>query len=300
MRALGCDYSGETFIAKWDGSASGNIDFLTPGGRQDKSVSGKISFKMGTRPGNTQLSLTITNRNDPPRNIKIYQTRYANNVATGEVFNPDWLAQVRKFGVIRFMDWQSINNRTIKDFSQLADTEYVALCTTFRSSGTNGPFGPKGSIHPSLICQLANLTGCKVHVCIPLHASDAFVTSFANYMRDHTNVEVTYELSNECWNFGFIQAGDTVTLGNLIWPGDSARGFKYYGYRAAACMKIVRDIYRDPARWRGALATQTVNIGITNAVLAGVGYWLKNDLPPANSLQVSDLFEKSLRHGIFR
>ena len=31
MHALGCNYSGETFIAKWDGSASGNIDFLTPG-----------------------------------------------------------------------------------------------------------------------------------------------------------------------------------------------------------------------------------------------------------------------------
>ena len=80
------------------------------------------------------------------------------------------------------------------------------------------------------------------------------MASFATYMRDHTKVEVTYELSNECWNFGFIQAGDTFTLGNSIWPGDSARGFKYYGYRAAACMKIVRDIYRiqrdGAALWR--------------------------------------------------
>ena len=132
--------------------------------------------------------------------------------------------EVKKFGIIRFMDWQSTNNSTIKEFSQLADADYAALCTGFSSRGVNGPFGPKGSVHPNLICQLANQTGCKVHVCIPLHASDAFVASFATYMRDHTKVEVTYELSNECWNFGFVQAGDTFALGNSIWPGDGARG----------------------------------------------------------------------------
>ena len=64
-------------------------------------------------------------------------------------------------------------------------------------------------------------------------------------------------------------------------------------------MKIVRDIYRDPARWRGALATQTVNPAITNYALAGVNHWLKNDLSPANSLRVSDLFGSLYVTGYF-
>jgi len=110
---------------------------------------------------------------------------------------------------------------------------------------------------------------------------------------------VTYELSNECWNFGFVQAGDTFYAWQRDLAGDSARGFKYYGYRAAACMKMFATSTGIPARWRGSTATQTVNPAVTNYALAGATNGLKNDLSPANSLRVSDLFASLYVTGYF-
>lgn len=94
----GCDYSNEPWVVEWDGSATGRIDYLTAGGTQSAVGSNKIVFKMGVRPDNTQLTLILRNRNDPPRNVRIYQQRYATNVAAGEKFNPDWLAVIKKCG----------------------------------------------------------------------------------------------------------------------------------------------------------------------------------------------------------
>lgn len=295
--ALGATLGSESFIAKWDGSATGNIDFLASGGTQDKSVSGQISFTQGSGDGSLQLKLTITNVNDPPRNIRIYQTRYATNVANGETFNPDWLAQVRKFRTLRLMDWQTTNNTTIVNFSQLADMGYNSWAQNFSVAGTNCPTGPKGAIHPDLICTLANATGCNVHVCIPLTASDAFVTAFATYMQANTSVEVTYELSNECWNFGFDQFAYCQTQGSTNWPGDAARAYKWYGYQSARFMKIIRDVYNDRTRWRGALATQTVSTTVTNNNLVGVNYYLTNGL--AGALVVADLYKSLYVTGYF-
>lgn len=294
--AQGSTYANETWVAKWDGTATGNIDFLTSGNTQDKSTPGQISFTQGSTDGSLQLTLTVTNVNDPPRNIRIYQTRYATNVANGETFNPDWLAQVRKFRTIRLMDWQGTNNSTVVNFSQLADMGFNSWALPFQAAGTNGPFGPKGSAHPDLICTLANASGCNVHVCIPLTASDAFVTAFATFMQANTSVEVTYELSNECWNSGFNQFGYCQTQGSTNWPGDTARAFKWYGYQSARFMKIIRDVYNDRTRWRGALATQTVNTAVTNNNLIGVNFYLTS---LGGALVVSDLYKSLYVTGYF-
>ena len=58
------------------------------------------------------------------------------------------------------------DNDTISEFSQLADKSYFAWGQLFNSPTKNGEFGSKGGMHPELICELANLTGCNVHVCI--------------------------------------------------------------------------------------------------------------------------------------
>jgi len=288
--AAGCDYSGEKWIAEWDGSAIGYIDFLTTGGTQTQVGSNKITFQMGTRPGTTQLKLTLKDRNNPPRNIRIYQQRYATNVIAGETFNPDWLGTIKSFDTLRLMDWQCTNDSDVTNFSQLADESYLAWCQPLKTS-----LGAKGGIHPWLLCKLANATGRKIHVCLPAKCTDAFVEEFATYIKANTKVEVTYEYSNECWNFGFQQTSYCLDQGSAIWPGNAARYNMWYGYRAAQIMKIIRGIYNDGSRWQGCISTQTVTTGPLSQTLIGINYFLRS----SPSLRVSDLFKGVYVTGYF-
>ena len=293
--AGGYDFSGEDWIIKWDGTGHCVI-----GGRcvasqliHNSSGSGKFRFRSA---GNAWVTFSITNTHDPPRNIRIYQARYASNVAAGEKFNPDWLALIRSFGILRFMDWMATNNSMITDFSQIADEQYFAWGQTLTSSSN---FGPKGGVPLSLICDVANLTRCNVHFCIPHLATDECVHSIAEYFRDHLDVGIviTFEYSNECWNFGFLQARYCVDQAKTLWPGSD--GARWYGFRSAQCMKILRDVFNNRKRWRGCLATQTVNAGVTRHALLGVDYFRGNSLSSKNSLSVADLFDEVGVTGYF-
>ena len=90
------------------------------------------------------MTLTLTDLQDPPRNIRIFQARYRRNIENGETFNPDWLAQISQFGILRFMGWMPTNNDTTSEFSQLADKSYFAWGQLFNSPTKNGEFGRKG------------------------------------------------------------------------------------------------------------------------------------------------------------
>ena len=199
MAAFGLNFDNETWVAKWQGSATGAISLLTTGGTQDTSVPNQISFKFGTGSGNTALTLTPTNPNDPPHSLIIYQARYATNVANGETFNPDWIAQVKQFRTLRVMSWVvgTALPDTFTDNSQFATEAYT--------DWGKANVGPLMAMPLSLIAKLANQTGCRIHFTVPHAMSDQGVTDIANFFKANTAVPIEYELSNEAWNFGFHQ-----------------------------------------------------------------------------------------------
>ena len=293
----GCNYFGEEWIATWEGGASGRIDFAGALGTQDNVGPNKIRFRTGPDPDQLALSLDLLDRAHPPKNVQIFQSRYVDAVDQGEIFNPDWLAEVGRFKILRFMDWMSTNNSTISEFSQLAGKSYFAWGQLFNSVTENGEFGPRGGMHPEIICELANKTRCNLHVCIPIRATEDFVKTFATFLRDHTDVEVTYELSNECWNQSFGQFHYCKLQGERIWPGDLAGMLKWYGFRAAQFMSIISGVYNEPNRWRGAIATQTVATTLQN--IAGVEYWRKNQSDLSRAMGISNLFRSLYVTGYF-
>jgi hypothetical protein len=290
MVAAGCSYAGEQFTVEYDGTGA-SVSIL--GQTKTTINSNKFTFTPPTNPANLQIVIdTWTNRSDPPRNFRIYQSRYAANVANGEVFNPDWISYVSQFGILRLMDWMGTNDSEQVDYANLA-TE------AFFSWNANQPtsFMPLSGLPTSLIVKLAIATGCDIHVCIPHQATDAYVTSFVTAIRTglsgYSN-KIIYEYTNEHWNGTFDQAAYCATQGVAVFGGgDSARQYKWYGYRAAAIMKIIRDIYgtSERSKWRGVIATQTANTGVLDYVLVGINYWRANVLSPANSLAVNDLFD---------
>lgn len=295
--AAGSDFSGMKWTIKWDGSGTCAISggVANGGSQQINSVARSGTFRFGANPGNTVATFTITDPKDPPRNIRIYQSRYEANIAAGELFNPDWLAQISSFGVLRFMDWMGTNGSEIADFSQIAPTDY---CAWGQPLGPNSGHHRKGGMPLGVICDLANLTGCSVHVCIPHLATDDCVQSMATYFRDHLDPELVaiFEYSNECWNFGFPQARYCAQQASAKWG--TAAGIKWYGYRAAQCMKIIHNTFEARRRWRGCLAVQTSNPETTRAAMAGVDDFL-GESGTAKSATLNDLFNEIAVTGYF-
>jgi hypothetical protein len=294
--AAGHDYSGMQWTVKWDGRGA-NLTFagLTSGSSSSiDNANGTATCTFGSNPGNTTVTFTITNANDPPTNIRIYQTMYASNVNAGEVFNPDWIAEIAQFKTLRLMELQATNNLDLEDFDQYSSLEYPHWGQLLLPTSATGP---RGSFPPEIMCELASATGCELHICIPHKATDACVLALAQYMRDNCPTTVTWEYSNECWNFVFSQTTYCLNQGEAIWgSGDGARYSKWYGYRAAQCMKIIRDAYNNRSRWRGCLATQTVSTTVTNNALIGVNHFIDNEAP---SLEVADLFDDLAVTGYF-
>ncbi len=115
------------------------------------------------------------------------------------------------------------------------------------------------------------------------------VALFAAHFRDNVAPElVTYfEFGNELWNFIFnaphwlmAQAHDKFGRDDNYWMA---------GYLAAHSMKVIRDTYGTGGRskWRGVLATQTVNADVTNHMIAGAKQYIAEH---DHSLMIADLF----------
>ncbi len=159
---------GQQWLLKWDGIAS------------DVSITGASSTKPGrnrliwTWGGNTaEMSVTFTgmDRNDPPRNIRLCEERHEARLDAGEIFDPEWLAEVREgSGIIRFMCWQiPSHDITTLRFSDIPDEKYCS----YGGLNTRPFFGAimkpfiKGGTPLSLMSGLANRAQAHPWVCIP-------------------------------------------------------------------------------------------------------------------------------------
>lgn len=359
---------GQVFKITWTGTSVPVIPGtanLGSGGTfvVDGAHAATLTLGTGTSIANVAINFPVGNVNNPPQNIFVYQSQYAASVTANQVFNPDWLADVRQFGILRFMDWVSVNTSGVSDISQLADNTYNTLCqslgglgiftgsisgtvltavgvigqlaigsvitgpgvaanTVIASPGTgtgldgtynlsvsqtvasvamvgllsvgsNGNCGPKSGIHPSLVCQLANLTGCDVYYTVPVAitnaAMDAIAASFQANL--NSNLKVYFEYGNENWNFGL---GETFYYCNAqVYPGTGTTGAptSFAGYRAAQLWQRVNNIFGagSRSRWRGCLGSQMANTAVTTAGIAGANYWINNG---AAGPALTDLFNE--------
>jgi hypothetical protein len=279
----------------WDGKATCTISLNPPGLQNIDSAAGRGTFSLGDTSGHRALVFGNIDPQDPPRNIRIWQDRYDANFQRGERFNPDWLEQIRGFHTLRFMDCMQTNNSQIVEFSDIADLNYRSW-----GSPKGSPYGPKGGVPLALIAELGNATGCTLHFNIPHQATDDCVRKIAEFFKANTNVEVIYEYSNEIWNRLFQQASSYAQQrSDAMFPGQNWRHFKWALYRAAQCMAIIRGVYNDATRWRGAFATMTTtNTFVTQIGLDGINYFLTQD-PAGMGLKINDLFQSLMVTGYF-
>ena len=135
----------------------------------------------------------------------------------------------------------------------------------------------------------------------PLNLGDIAgeVALLASHFRDHIDPTlVTYfELSNETWNGLFNQSHWYRAQGEQRY-GKGHHENRMSGYIAAHCMNVIRDTYGVKMRrkWKGVVATQTVDPNVTNRFLTGVKEYIREHAP---SLMISDLFDDLAVDGYF-
>lgn len=359
---------GQVFKVTWTGTSvptiPGSVSLGTGGTFVVNSAnSATLTLGTGTSIQNVAIDFPIGNVNDPPQNIYVSQSQYAANVAAGQVFNPDWIAEVRQFGILRFMDWIGVNTSGVTDISQLPDNSYGTLCQSFDGLGivtgsisgtvltatsvigqlakgsvitglgvaanttilslgsgtggvgtynvsvsqtvsseamvgivgvgSNGTVGPKGGIHPSLVCQLGNLTGCDVYYTVPVAITDAAMDAIAAVFKTslNSNLKVYFEYGNENWNFGL--GTSFFYLNAQTYPGTGTTGNATFvaGYRAAQLWQRVYNVFGvgGRSRWRGCLGSQLSNTAVTTAGITGAIFWVNNG---AAGPALTDLFNE--------
>jgi hypothetical protein len=112
-----------------------------------------------------------------------------------QIFNPDFLASVQPYAVLRFMDWMQTNNSKQARWQD-------------RPSVDDAVWSKKG-VPLEIMIELANRLHAEPWLNLPHLADDDYIDHFARLTKRRldSSLKPWIELSNEVWNDGFAQAG---------------------------------------------------------------------------------------------
>ncbi len=170
------------------------------GGEQQNTV------KITGTPGAFGNSLTLTITNSAGQTVSGIRLLYPGfDYASPPLFLSQFVALLKPFRALRFMDWEATNSTTLADWAN-------------RPTASHFGHSPFGEPYEHIV-ELVNETGKDCWINIPEHATDAFIQSFAQFMRQNldftriatarqaqgltTPFELIVEDSNETWNQGF-------------------------------------------------------------------------------------------------
>jgi len=128
-------------------------------------------------------------------------------------FHPLWLSRLRQYRTLRFMNWLHTNHSRVEDFSEwLPESNYTW------SHGHE----PLGAVPLAVIARLCNEVNSACYVNVPSLATDAHITSFAEFFRDNVNdhLPVYIEYSNEVWNSSKGQHDFSSQQAYELWLAD--------------------------------------------------------------------------------
>lgn len=195
-----------------DGEVTAQIQFATI----VSSAPGRITFSYtGSSPNGVQLILRAIRK--APTYMRLTRADETALLERGETWRPEFLAQLRGFAVLRFMDWMRTNGSTFTDAypANVAAIDYIA------------------GVPIAVMRDLCTKVGARGWFCVPATASDALIQSMISAAPDDI-----WEPSNEVWNKGFPQGKAAEALGS---DGKGAGGGQgWYGGFAVRVAKAAR------------------------------------------------------------
>ncbi|MGB0929148.1 MAG: PKD domain-containing protein, partial [Chitinophagales bacterium] len=227
---------------------------------------GRIAFEITETVNNVQLQMMASQLGNHLRNIRMMRLEFENDDLAANPFNPQFLAHLVQFDVIRFMNWGPANNSRQVDWTDRRLPYFNTQTTVF--NGSNPLANTPGVAYEHMI-QLCNLLQKDAWICVPHQATDDYQIEMANLFLEQLdpNLTIYLEYSNEVWNGNFEQTH---------WVGENAPSnlnFRRAGAeRAKNTFNIWHEVYGDEKdRVKRVLATQARNNGVSEQLMAQIG-----------------------------
>lgn len=248
---------------------------------------GRVSFDYSPGKGAVEIRIQRSDRRktgDYVRNIKVIKEEHLAAYAAGQRFNPDWLARIGGFSVLRMMDWMRTNNSDISSWDQ-------------RPKPDDFTYGMTG-VPVEVMLQLANQLEADPWFTLPHMADDDFVRNFARLVRKGLapGRKAYVEYSNEVWNWAFEQAQWADAQSKARW-GEDGNWMQFYGGRAAEIAETVTTVFADEAEARlvNVISSQTGWLGLEDSVLEAKTWRAEAEGRPAPG----DIFDAYAVTGYF-
>jgi hypothetical protein len=163
-------------------------------------VSGVNVLNLRPSQGPVWLTLTGVKADDPPHDFSLTTSAVPSWDYGSPPFTHDFVASLRPFGVLRFMDWALTNQTTPHPWS--ARRPASGPQASLLQSGDRG-------VAWEWVFRLCNAAGAHCWLCLPDWADADYATNLGALARaelaPHLRVYLAY--SNEVWNPGFPQFG---------------------------------------------------------------------------------------------
>lgn len=193
VREIQGHYPAGTYTFSFQGE--GRIELAYDSGNHVLTKPG--TYKIPVRPSDAGIALTIvrSQRSNPIRNIRMIMPGFE-GIAQSQPFYPPFIESLKPFKVIRFMDFQHINNSVLAQWRDRKKPNFAI------QSGEDG-------VALEYLIDLCNLTGLDPWFNIPHLANNDFAYQFGRLVRRRLDPKRTVyiEYSNELWNNLFRQAG---------------------------------------------------------------------------------------------
>jgi FG-GAP-like repeat len=207
------------------------------------------------------------------RNIRIVQQSNETPLASGEIFNPDFVGRILQFRSLRFMDWMQTNASTEGAAWSTRATPNSAFWAA-PVAGTAPQASGTRSVPVEVMLALSNKVAADPWFNLPHLATDDYITQFASlvYQRLASDRKVYVEFSNEMWNWAFPQLRYAIAQGKLTWPAvsdtDYAFGMSWYAKRTSEMCDIWKSVWGTEApRVVCVLGTQAASSDLSDYLL---------------------------------
>lgn len=253
-RDLDGHYPGGRYVCLYEGK--GLLRFYFDA-RVIESEPGRVLLYVSPSSDGILMQISETNPDTPIHHIRLFHEEYETTLSK-QPFHPLFLERLKPFQVLRFMDWQRINNNPTVHWEDRAQPSDYTQATE------------KG-VALEFIIELCNTLDKDPWLCIPHQASDDYVRAFAHLLKDklHPERHMYLEYSNEVWNSMFQQANYAKEQGvaaSLSKDPFEAQ-LRFYSQRSVEVFKIFEDVFASHKRFTRVLASQAANPWVSEKIL---------------------------------